>query len=771
MRKNIIFILLITFSFFSKAQNIAIGEWQVHLPFSNVIDVAYNKDIIYAANPFYIISYNPKDYSITRYNTVNSLNDVGISAIEFSEKNKTLVISYTNANIDLLIDDKTIVNIPDIKRKNLSGNKTINDITIKDNYAWLACGFGIVILDLNKKEIKETYFIGDEGAQVDVKKITFSNDSVYAVSDNYIFHASLNNQNLHYFGNWKKIDLPVPNAKYNTLDFFHGKLFTIAKLSGYNDDTAYYRENGIWKSMDYIKGIEMRNINISNNHIVFCGEYFIDIYDSSLTRTSIILDIIEKGICPNLAIFYGSGNTIYIADVNHGLIKYFNNKTEVIKPNGPYSSNAFRISNSNKAIAVSAGGYKNNWDNIYLPAELSILSNGNWKYLSRFNFPDFHNVNDIITIAINPKNPNHFFAGLFGKGLYEFKDYKISKIYNSSNSSIGEVNNSTDIVRVAGLQYDYDGNLWIVTTGNNRFISVLKPNGELKTFNFPSSFSFDSATDPVIDQNGYKWIALPRGEGIFVFNDNNTIDITSDDSYKKLSNTIGNGNLPNINVHSIAVDKDNEIWIGTDEGIGVIYNPSNIFNGGNYDAQQILVEVNGFIKPLMSSEKVTAIAVDGANRKWIGTEKAGVFLISEDGTKEIYHFTTENSPLLSDKINGIVIQPENGEVFFATDNGIISYRGTATEAREKLDSVLVFPNPVQSGYNGPISISGLVENASVTITDTYGTLIYKTKAFGGQAIWNGLDMSGDRPASGVYLVFITNDDGSIKKSSKIMFYH
>ena len=257
----------------------------------------------------------------------------------------------------------------------------------------------------------------------------------------------------------------------------------------------------------------------------------------------------------------------------------------------------------------------------------------------------------------------------------------------------------------------------------------------------------------------------------FVFNDNNTIDITSDDSYKKLSNTIGNGNLPNINVHSIAVDKDNEIWIGTDEGIGVIYNPSNIFNGGNYDAQQILVEVNGFIKPLMSSEKVTAIAVDGANRKWIGTEKAGVFLISEDGTKEIYHFTTENSPLLSDKINGIVIQPENGEVFFATDNGIISYRGTATEAREKLDSVLVFPNPVQSGYNGPISISGLVENASVTITDTYGTLIYKTKAFGGQAIWNGLDMSGDRPASGVYLVFITNDDGSIKKSSKIMFYH
>ena len=308
MRKNIIFILLITFSFFSKAQNIAIGEWQVHLPFSNVIDVAYNKDIIYAANPFYIISYNPKDYSITRYNTVNSLNDVGISAIEFSEKNKTLVISYTNANIDLLIDDKTIVNIPDIKRKNLSGNKTINDITIKDNYAWLACGFGIVILDLNKKEIKETYFIGDEGAQVDVKKITFSNDSVYAVSDNYIFHASLNNQNLHYFGNWKKIDLPVPNAKYNTLDFFHGKLFTIAKLSGYNDDTAYYRENGIWKSMDYIKGIEMRNINISNNHIVFCGEYFIDIYDSSLTRTSIILDIIEKGICPNLAIFYGSGN-------------------------------------------------------------------------------------------------------------------------------------------------------------------------------------------------------------------------------------------------------------------------------------------------------------------------------------------------------------------------------------------------------------------------------------------------------------------------------
>jgi hypothetical protein len=216
------------------------------------------------------------------------------------------------------------------------------------------------------------------------------------------------------------------------------------------------------------------------------------------------------------------------------------------------------------------------------------------------------------------------------------------------------------------------------------------------------------------------------------------------------------------------VDLDGEIWVGTDKGIGVFYTPENVFTSSNFDAQQILVDEGGFIQPLLEAETVTSIAVDGANRKWIGTQRAGAFLMSADGTQQLVHFTEDNSPLFSNTINSIAIDQITGEVFFGTDKGIISYKSTATHGTEVNSDVLVYPNPVSENYNGYIGIRGLVANADVKITDITGTLIFQTTAEGGQAVWNGKNFSGEKAKSGVYLVFCSNADGSQTLVTKIM---
>jgi len=772
MRKALLFLsLYILFTASLLAQQIAVGEWRDHLPYSTVIDVAVTEDLVYAATPHSLFYYDVPKWELGRLSTVNGLSDIGISSIEYSKTYKTMIIGYSNANIDLILPDTSIYNLPDVKRKSIQGNKTINNIVVNGRYAYLCCGFGIVVVDIIKKEVKDTYYIGANGSHVNVKDIEFYGDSIFAATSEGIFKAGRASTNLAYFGNWSKMSTPIINGSYDHIEVFADKLYAVFSLPAFNSDTIYSYDGSNWsKFMDY-DGVECNGIRVSDNKFLVLVNNSVNVLDENLNLLGIVYQYDDLTPSPNQA-EYAPGNFLYIGDKNYGLVKtwaYWN--YEFLRPEGPYSANSFCLTGNGNSIATVTGGYNESWNNLYRSAEISVFNDEKWNFYYNYNTEGFDTIFDLISVQVHPSNPQHIFAGSYGKGLVEINNGQIVAVYDANNSPLSSFSLLPNRVNVAGLTFDKDKNLWIVTTGNNKFISVRKANGQFKTFSFPSSYTFSSAASPVIDKNGYKWIALPRSEGVFVFNDKNTIDNTADDEYRKLSTVAGNGALPSLSVNCIAVDRDNEVWIGMENGIAVIYNPENVFKGGNYDAQRILVDVGGYVQNLLESENVKCIAIDGANRKWIGTEKAGVFLISEDGTKEIYHFTTDNSPLLSNDVNSISIMPESGEVFFATTNGIISFRGTATNAKWSLDSVLVFPNPVMSDFNGYVAVSGLIESGWVSITDMYGTLIYRTRAQGGQAVWNCLDMNGDRPATGVYLIFVTNEDGSLTKTTKLMFYH
>tara|TARA_B100001248_G_scaffold262276_1_gene257210 strand:+ start:38327 stop:39391 length:1065 start_codon:yes stop_codon:yes gene_type:complete len=339
----------------------------------------------------------------------------------------------------------------------------------------------------------------------------------------------------------------------------------------------------------------------------------------------------------------------------------------------------------------------------------------------------------------------------------------------NTNGALDTTYYSNNRIRISDIKFDQNGTLWALSSEVNHPIVAKTINDQWFSYTMNQNQVDLFFDDLLIDQSGNKWGVIARGGGLFVYNDNSTLSNNEDDQYKILNTNIGSGKLPSMQTYSLAEDLEGAVWVGTDKGVAVFYNPDLIFSNFNYDAQQILITEGNYGQYLLSEERVKCISVDGANRKWIGTEKSGVFLLSKDGQEEVLHFTKNNSPLFSNNIVDIAIDPQNGEVFIATDKGLMSYRSDATEGSSRQGKTKVFPNPVRENYNGPIAISGLVTDARVKITDVTGELVFETIANGGQAIWNGKNKFNERVATGVYLVFSTNSFGEKKMVSKILF--
>jgi ligand-binding sensor domain-containing protein len=342
--------------------------------------------------------------------------------------------------------------------------------------------------------------------------------------------------------------------------------------------------------------------------------------------------------------------------------------------------------------------------------------------------------------------------------------FKIYKQNSPLNVAIGDPNN----YRVGGMAFDNSNNLWISNfAGSNNFL-VKKADGNWRSFRVPFLVQDNMVGAVLIDDADQKWIQVPQGNGLFCYNHGASIDNTGDDRWKWFQTGRGSGNLPSNMVNCMAKDKDGFIWLGTDKGIAIIQCPGDVFTGNGCEAFQPVVQQDNFAGLLFENEDVRSIAVDAANRKWIGTRN-GVWLISADGEKVLERFTADNSPLLSNNIIRIAIDPASGEVYFSTFNGICSYRGSATETSENADKVIVFPSPVPAGYGGTIGIRGLPENAIVKIVELNGRLVYQTRSLGGQAVWNGRDYRNQRVASGVYLVLAKDEFGTEKQVGKIVF--
>ena len=775
-------IILISFCliFSANAQNppIPIGGWRTHTPFSKAIDLAIdNSGHVFCATKFGMFRYDKSSGEVEIYTRLSGLSDYEISSIRFDPGTGVLLVAYLNSNIDLLYPNGAIVNIPDIKMKSLVGGKKINSATFINGNAYLSCEFGIVVLNIARKEISDTWYISATSGNTNINALAFDGTTLIAATDTGMYQANYYDPNVFNSSAWTRLaNMSQPTAMYPTVINVNGNFYAI-KRSATLGDSLLVLQNNFWRSFN----------NISTNNIT------IDSYRGLIQLT---LDFIAQAY-DTAGIYYGDLNgsllndasmrksvldydgTFWVADYNNGLVQKSPDGTiHTIVPNGPASDAVYTMEAKKGNLWVVSGALDGTSPDYSVKEGIYFFKDNNWKAFTCNNDSVYEGLclfgsKSVISVAVDPNDPEHAYIGSWGNGLLEYSSAGGLRRYTDQNSTIVSHSTIPNYFLVGAIGFDSEGVLWGMCSSNRNGIFARERNGTWHSFIISDvNVSTYGLYKLIVDDFGQKWFIAREGAstgsgiGVFKESDLNTPTLSG---FKRLIDRSGFGNLPSLFVNDMAKDKDGAIWIGTDKGVAVIYNPGNALSGGNSDAQQVIIVQDGYAQYLLESENVTSVVVDGANRKWFGTYSAGAFLLSPDGTKQLLKFNKDNSPLPSNNIISIALDDKTGEVFFATEKGIVSFRGDATEGGEKCVDYFVFPNPVRHEYNGPVAITGLVNNADVRITDIAGNIVYHMKANGGQAIWNGKNFNGERSQTGVYIVYVTNEDGSESCVTKLLF--
>jgi len=566
MKRTLIIAIFLLSALAIEAQT-AVGQWTDCLPYNTAVCLAVGTDEVYASTGSSILIYNRRFDELKKLSRINGLSETGISSLGWSEEYKTLIIAYSSTNVDLMVNN-TIYNIPDILRKYIEGGKTINRIRTNGKYAYLACSFGIVVVDLVKKEIYDTWKPGLNSDVNAINDIAFSDNKIFAATDNGVFTAGLEDQGLSYFGNWSRIEiLPVPSGKYSAAIYSGNRLYVNLSDPSSGGDKVYSADFSS-SLISFTPGIY--NYSFDNSTTGFtvssggmlryfntAGQLTASVTSYSWGNPMIVMAVEENGIT-------------WIADSRSGLIRSGNRTdfTSLSLP-GPASTNAFYISSLNGTTAITGGGTDQAWNNTGRQLEISINSNNEWNNIINSSLLD------PVRVIIDPKDNNHVFVSTWGSGLLEYLNNSLVKQYNDSNSPLQSIVPGHPYVRIAGMAFDRSGKLWITQSGVQGSIKILKPDGTWITN--PLTADAPVIGELIITLKGQVWIILPEGHGLFVFDDNNTPDITSDDRYRKIQ-VKDNDNQTISSVYSIAEDLDGNIWVGTDQGPLIYYSSVDVFN-------------------------------------------------------------------------------------------------------------------------------------------------------------------------------------------------
>ena len=736
-----------------------IGEWSEELPFAKAVDLVEARNQIYCATQSGLFSYNLTTEEIIKWSKVNGLSDVDISCIAYSHDHNLIIIAYSNSNIDLLRNNK-ITNIPAVKRKQITGNKRINSIHVIGDNALLSCGFGIIKLDLVKKEVSSTYYIGPDGRHIEVfETILFNYDSIFAATEMGIYKAALDDPNLENFRIWKPVTgQPFPNGVYTDLAYYEGMLWASHRSTSEGADSIYTYNGHRWSWFPwYFKDI--RKMHFQRDNLIVISEFQINVFDTQGNRRYHMADYGYQWMSA-YDVLMDENDGFWLGDQVNGLL-YTSDRENFrkVRPDGPWDRKNFHLVVSGSDLWIASGGYDASWNNIWNNSGVSARINGSWKVFNPTVTSNMGEIRDIIFLAVDPLDPDHLYGASWGNGIVEFKDGEYVGLWDDNNTdgALQNIYPGNPYTRIGGLAFDSKNNLWVSNSSVPNPISVKKTDGTWKSFSYGQLLGDAFTGNLVITPGDIKWVQLPKGFGLLVFDNGKDLDDATDDKIKKLTVNVlyPRGTVKILNdIYSMAVDLDGKLWLGTSNGVVVYYAPYRVFDAGNfYGTQPPVNQGDSLYHALLGTETVTCIAVDGANRKWFGTKNSGVFLTNPDGTELISSFNILNSPLLSNNISSIAIDQNTGEVYFGTEAGVVSYRGTATRAPEPGEEVYAFPNPVRPGFTGMITIRGVPVNSTIKITDTAGGLVYETESTGGQATWNGNDLSGAPVRSGVYLVF------------------
>ncbi|MBR4521297.1 MAG: T9SS type A sorting domain-containing protein [Paludibacteraceae bacterium] len=745
-------------------------QWTTHLAYADINDIQLSTTRVYALSEGSLCAIDRDDESLTYYSKLNGLNGSSISRIGYDSHTATLIIAYDDGMIDLLDDQGAIHSVADIYLKQINA-KQVQNIAFRDGKAYLAMPFGIVVINIRKQEISDTYYIGDEGSELSINAIAVVGDSIFAAADNRLFRGNIKD-NLVDYAKWHSTSMPA----------------TITHLISNDNDLYMLMDSVIYRNGQIIP---------ASNKFVALSAY----KGSILARTDDRRIFTVAGTTlteqSNLAAYkpqcaVRDGNTYWLG-TNEGVLHIMDdNSVQKYEPDGPLSNMPYDMVTYGSQLWIVPGG---RWATEFKrEAQIMYYNGAQWDNLS---YNDICrrigatlSLADLVHVAVDPADSKHFYAASYGMGVVEFLPDGTAKRYTYNNSPLRSADTGNAMYRycrVDAMTFDADRNLWLTNMSDLATnVHIITPDHQWHSFNLYQGgqrIVLNTVSKFVVDNRNpdYKWIASARdAAGVILINDNGTPYTNYDDRVVSRSTFVDQDNksITLASLKTIAQDHNGDMWLGTNEGILVIEAATDLFRSNSCRRLKMSRhDGTNLADYLLGTEQINSIVFAGGNRIWIGTNVSGAYLVhmvTKEGIYEpeiISHFTTLNSPMPSDCVLSIAINEENGEVYIGTSKGLVSYRGDASAPSDSFANAYVYPNPVRPNYEGIITINGLMDNTTVYIADAAGNVVCRTHSEGGTAVWDGKTLAGSKAHSGVYTIYCNTADGKNHTTLKVLIMH
>ena len=760
------------------------ANWIGHFSYLNIKKVVNADTKFYAASENALFSYDLQTNRLSTITTINGLSGELISTLHYSNEYQLLMIGYENGLIEVYSEnDQEVLKVVDIVNKVTipSSQKKINHFNELNSLVYIATDYGISVYNLESLEFGDSYYIGANGSQIQVSQTAIFNNEIYAAcgSNSGIKKASLSNSNLTDFQLWSSLG----SGDFKAVTVFDSGLYTV------NSANTLFEINGTTLTLLSNYSQPVAELNTSNNSLLVTTNSKVYEYELGFTLTNTYSTNPDFDTNFNAALKIDA--VVYIGTTDYGVLKsnpLDPSGFDEIHPIGPLKNTVFSLSHGYGNLWVSYGDYSIGFNPYPLRYYgISNYENSEWVNTSYDSIRDTTGapVSSLNRISINTFNPNQVYISSYHHGLLDFKKGESITLLDDSNSSLESLVNPDNpnykSIRISGSTFDRDGNLWVLNSRVNNALKKFNPTSSSWTsydfsFIIENPFSDENGfSEVVIGPDGTKWIGGLK-KGLIGFNETGMLlkNISDEDV----------ANLPSTAIKSLALDKNNVLWIGTYRGLRVLYNTSNFFSEDVVRTEPIIILEEGLPKELLAQQFITDIKVDGANNKWVSTADAGVFYLSSSGQNTIYHFTKDNSPLPSNGVNDMALDSDNGVVYFGTNRGLVAFNTGGSNTSASLEDIYVYPNPVRPGFNmaeDKIKIKNISENVNIKITDVEGNLVaeaqsninlryksYNLEIDGGTAYWNGKNLANNTVASGVYVVLFSDFDTFETKVSKIM---
>ncbi len=744
--------LFVPMILFSGQEKQVTNKWINYTDQKNVISAAtsnyQNSSIAYCATTggLYVVDLTNGEILKTLTN-LNGLISINLTSVYVDTLNRAWVGASDGSIVIYNYFENSFRYIYDIKNSNES-NKSINGFIQVNQNMFVATSYGIQKISIGTLTFVDApyYQLGTFTSKTKVNTVAFYTDKLYAGTDLGIAYVRLRNTNLNNPSSWINYSSAPMNSPVKTIEPFNGFVY-----SGSETGCAYFDQSS-WNPYPNNTVATRQTKSIKK-----VGDSLYIISSSSIFSA-------HKNSLQNVTQYYdnGSYNTLandrdirpIIGATEKGILMRTNTGFQFIFPNCPYRNIFDYITIDENGVLWAAGGTPD--------AGIYKFDGTQWSYYTTDNYPQ---IGGNFFRKVYTNNGNIWAIG-YGSGPTLISGNTI-KNYNTTNSNLPGTSLYPNYCTSFGGAFDINGRFWCSFFESNTGTNLYAYKGDSIWIPFVNTSQILNVKfgQIAVDNYNTKWIvALSNPSGLYFINENGTINNPADDIYGFY--TASDFTVQNISF--VVVDKNNEVWVTTENGVYIIANPlAAIQNPNNKPVPQKLGIISGNLK-VPFTENCRTISVDILNHKWIGTEDNGVFHLSQDGTTLIEQFNKTNSPLLSNQINTIAVNPFNGTAYFGTSNGLSSVKTDAVKPVEEFDKIICSPNPyiVPSGVN--LKIDGLVENSSIKILSLTGEVIAEFESPGGRiASWNGIDKKGNYVSSGIYIVAAYNKDGSKAGKGKL----